>query len=77
MSGHPFNTDLDKNDANYVPLSPLSFLIFQEGGKTDRHRLRSTATLAVASPLIPPFPSFRALRSLSKPYEAFPPAAAP
>ena len=26
MSGHPFNTDLDKNDANYVPLSPLSFL---------------------------------------------------
>ena len=23
MSGHPFNTDLDKNDANYVPLSPF------------------------------------------------------
>ena len=26
MEGHPFNTDLDKNDANYVALSPLSFL---------------------------------------------------
>ena len=26
MAGHPFETDLDKNAANYVPLSPLSFL---------------------------------------------------
>jgi fatty-acyl-CoA synthase len=26
MSGHPFETDLDKNPANYVPLTPLSFL---------------------------------------------------
>ena len=26
MSGHPFETDLDKNSANYVPLSPLSFI---------------------------------------------------
>jgi fatty-acyl-CoA synthase len=26
MSGHPFETDLDKNLANYVPLSPLSFI---------------------------------------------------
>ncbi len=26
MSGHPFETDLDKTPANYVPLSPLSFL---------------------------------------------------
>ena len=26
MTGHPFVTDLDKNAANYVPLSPLSFL---------------------------------------------------
>ncbi len=26
MSGHPFETGLDKNAANYVPLSPLSFL---------------------------------------------------
>ncbi len=26
MEGHPFNTDLDKNNANYVALSPLSFL---------------------------------------------------
>src|SRR3546814_8695337 len=24
--GHPFDTDLDKNPANYTPLSPLSFL---------------------------------------------------
>ena len=23
MEGHPFNTDPDKNDANYVALSPL------------------------------------------------------
>jgi fatty-acyl-CoA synthase len=26
MTGHPFETDLDKNAANYVPLTPLSFL---------------------------------------------------
>ena len=26
MSGHPFETDLDKNPANYVPLSPLTFI---------------------------------------------------
>ena len=26
MSGHPFETDLDKTAANYVPLTPLSFL---------------------------------------------------
>ena len=26
MTGHPFETDLDKNAANYVPLSPISFL---------------------------------------------------
>ncbi len=26
MAGRPFETDLDKNAANYVPLSPLSFL---------------------------------------------------
>ena len=26
MSGHPFETDLDKNSANYIPLSPLSFI---------------------------------------------------
>ena len=26
MESHPFDTDLDKNKANYVPLSPLSFL---------------------------------------------------
>jgi fatty-acyl-CoA synthase len=26
MSSRPFDTDLDKNSANYVPLSPLSFL---------------------------------------------------
>ncbi len=26
MSTNPFETDLDRNDANYVPLSPLSFL---------------------------------------------------
>ena len=26
MSGHPFETDLDKNAANFVPLTPLSFL---------------------------------------------------
>ena len=26
MSGHPFETDLDKNSANYIPLTPLSFI---------------------------------------------------
>ena len=26
MSGNPYETGLDKNAANYVPLSPLSFL---------------------------------------------------
>ena len=26
MTGHPFETDLDKNAANHVPLTPLSFL---------------------------------------------------
>ncbi|MDG2284206.1 MAG: AMP-binding protein, partial [Alphaproteobacteria bacterium] len=26
MTSHPFETDLDKNAANYVPLTPLSFL---------------------------------------------------
>ena len=26
MQGNPYNTGLDKNKANYTPLSPLSFL---------------------------------------------------
>ena len=26
MTDSPFETDLDKNPANYVPLSPLSFI---------------------------------------------------
>ena len=26
MTGHPFETDLDKNPANYTPLTPVSFL---------------------------------------------------
>src|ERR1700675_3640537 len=25
--GHPYETDLDKNQANYVPLSPIGFLL--------------------------------------------------
>ena len=26
MAGNPYDTDLDKNRANYVPLSPLGFI---------------------------------------------------
>jgi fatty-acyl-CoA synthase len=26
MSGHPYEKDLEKNPANYAPLTPLSFL---------------------------------------------------
>ena len=46
MNGNPYETGLDKNAANYVPLSPIGFLRRIGRGLSEPHLGRSTASAA-------------------------------